>query len=430
MKKQKFLFAIMTSLLAVSMTLSGTLGIVAKAAGAGDSGIKPYSVYNTDPENADWVTVNSLQYDMISEEGQERWYYFQTEAGKLTLDLKAPYSGDVDYSISLYSYNSAEANPYVLVAKAQTKGTAKEHIARQVDAGIYYVEVEGVSGYDEVNSFQLGIGYTAVYEAPEIDDDFRTPNAVTVPFSITGTMDNPYDHDYIKFTVSEEATVLFSLSDNSSSGSNYRVDIYNGSGKYLDYMNQGEGTMSFTPGNYYACISATKYSGAGASYAFSGTYKEGGDSGNTGDPKDPDEPEDPDEGTTAVSKVNITKAGDAFIDYDGRGPFWRIHTSQTITGTAYDASGNPVPDANIEIQIVVEDGTITRKASGTTDSNGNFSIYIYVGDGSSWHYRYDTGFSYHYYNIVPINFYSNGTKVNANITKLYHLVDQEYHGGL
>ena len=63
---------------------------------------------NTELDGATVITVNSLQFDKIAEEGQARWYLFQTSAGKLTLDLTTPNSTNVDYDVYLYQYDDAE----------------------------------------------------------------------------------------------------------------------------------------------------------------------------------------------------------------------------------------------------------------------------------------------------------------------------------
>ncbi len=53
--------------------------------------------------------------------------------------------------------------------------------------------------------------------------------------------------------------------------------------------------------------------------------------------------------------------------------------------------------------------------SGTTDSQGNFSITLNLGSAAGQN-QYDTGVSYHYNDVVPIYFYSNGTQIGARET--------------
>lgn len=358
---------------------------------------------NTSADNASLVTVNSMQYDLIAKEKQQRWFYLWSDAGKLTVDLTAPYSTGVDYDVYIYQYNDEEGS-ITLVSGSENEDTADEHFAMMTDAGVYFIMVNGYSGYDAVNSFQLGIGHSSTYDAAEIDDTYATAKTASIPFSITGTIDNAYDHDYVKITVTEAGAVSFTLTNNGSTSNSYRMDVYNAVGTNLGYLPQGyEGTIALNPGNYFLRTRATEYGGDGEStYTLTGSFK------------------------SSASRVTVTKAGDAFIDY-GHGKYWRIiNSANVVTGTAYDANGNPAANANIEIQVDIVKGNETRSVSGTTDSNGNFSIRLNIGDGSG-EYMYDSGVSYHYYDVVPIRFYSNGTRISSDISYIYHFAYQVGH---
>ena len=436
MKRERLL----VTMLAVSMMLSGTPGLTAKATESDntekglmtddtnsikveistaknvvdatvhvdrDPFASTYSFENTDINNAEAITVNSMNYDMIAEAGQQRWYLFWSDAGKLTLDLKTPDSTDVDYDVYLYQYSDDDGGTVTLIDGSENENSADEHVARMIDEGVYFVLVNGYSGYDANHSFCLGVGYSNNLDSAEIDDHFSASTTVSVPFSVTGTIDNAYDHDYIKFTVTEESKMAFSLVNNGSSGNaSYRMDLYNGAGISLGYVPEGyQGTVTLSAGNYYARMSATAYGGDDTStYTVTGSIEAI---------------------PASASRVNVTKAGDAFIDY-GYGTFWRISNSTVVTGTAYDASGYPIANANIEIQVDVVPGNATRLASGITDSQGNFSINLYLGYGLGQN-KYDSGVSYHYYDIVPIRFYSNGTQITSNISSIYHFAYQEMH---
>lgn len=371
-----------------------------------DPSVSAYSFGNTDINNAEAITVNSMNYDMIAEAGQQRWYLFWSDAGKLTLDLTAPDSTNVDYDVYLYQYSDDDGGTVTLIDGSENNNSADEHVARMIEEGVYFVLVNGYSGYDANHSFRLGVGYSNNLDSAEIDDHFNASTAVSVPFSVTGTIDNAYDHDYIKFTVTEESKMAFSVVNNGSSGNAYRMNLYNGAGISLGYVPEGyQGTVTLSAGNYYARMYATAYGGDDTStYTVTGTIEEI---------------------PASAARVNVTKAGDAFIDY-GYGKFWRISNSAVVTGTAYDASGYPIANANIEIQVDVVPGNTTRVASGTTDSQGNFSINLYLGYGLGQN-KYDSGVSYHYYDIVPIRFYSNGTRITSNISYIYHFAYQEMH---
>lgn len=368
-----------------------------------DLGIVTYSVDNTDIDHAEIISVNSMSFDMIAEAKQQRWYLFWSDAGKLTIDLSTPESENVDYDVYLYRYNDADDGTITLINGSQKDGTAYEHLAMMVNAGAYFVVVNGYSGYDDVHSFRLGIGYSDTYDSAEIDDDFSTSTVVSVPFNVTGTIDNAYDNDYIKFSVTETGAVTLLVSDNDSSSNEYRMELYDGSGKGLGYLPEGRSAaVSLTAGNYYVRVLASTYAGDNTStYTLSGRF------------------------VKSAASVNVTKAGDVFINY-GQGNFWRIDGSAVVTGTAYDASGNVMPNTNIEIKVNVVPNNATLSASGTTDSNGNFSIYLVIGNGQG-RYRYDSGVSYHYYDVAPITFYSNNVPIKSNISSIYHFAYQIMH---
>lgn len=368
-----------------------------------DLGIATHSVDNTDIDHAEVISVNSMSFDMIAESKQQRWYLFWSEAGKLTIDLSTPESTNVDYDVYLYRYNDADDGTISLINGSEKNGTAYEHLAMMVDSGAYFVVVNGYSGYDAEHSFRLGIGYSDTYDSAEIDDDFSAATVVSVPFEVTGTIDNAYDNDYIKFTVTETGAVTFLVSDNNSSNNDYRMELYNGSGKGLGYLPEGRSAaVSLTAGNYYVRVLTSTYAGDNTStYTLSGKF------------------------VKSAASVNITKAGDAFIDY-GQGKFWRIDGSAVVTGTAYDANGNPMPNTNIEIRVNVIQNDAVITASGTTDSNGNFSIRLVIGNGVG-EYEYDSGVSYHHYDVVPITFYSNNVPIKSNISRIYHFAYQIMH---
>lgn len=260
--------------------------------------IVTYSVDNTDIDHSELISVNSMSFDMIAEQNQQRWYYFWSEAGKLTIDLTTPESENVDYDVYLYRYSDDDDGTVDYINGSQKNGTSNEHIAMMVNPGVYFVVVNGYSGYDAEHSFRLGIGYSDTYDSAEIDDDFSSAKVVSVPFNVTGTIDNAYDNDYIKFTVTETGAVKLLVSDNNSSNNDYRLELYNGSGKGLGYLPEGRAaSVSLTAGNYYVRVFASTYADDNTStYTLSGSF------------------------VKSAASVVVTKAGDAFIDY-GQGKF-------------------------------------------------------------------------------------------------------------
>lgn len=355
---------------------------------------------NTDANNATIVDTNSVNFDMISEEGQQRWYALYSENGKITLDLTADNSANVDYDLYLWEYDD-EIGEINLIAASENENVAKEHIAMMVNQGVYFVLVNGYSGYDALNDYKLGIGYSDSYDSNEIDDTLSDAVVMQLPFGVNGTIDNMFDYDFVKFSLPQSGAVTLSLNNNGNNNI-YRMDLYNSAGNAIGYLTQGQsGRATLAAGNYYIRTSATSFVSASDTYSISCSF------------------------STSASRVNITSAGNAYINY-GQGQYWRIENSATVTGTAYDNNGNPIPNANIEIRVPVVVGNAVKTATTTTDNQGNFSVVLNLGSGAG-QYMYDSGVSYHYYDVVPIYFYSNGTQINSNITKIYHFAYSIYH---
>lgn len=98
----------------------------------------------------------------------------------------------------------------------------------------------------------------------------------------------------------------------------------------------------------------------------------------------------------------------------------------TVTGLAKDASGAPAFNAPITVYIQTKLNNKIYSGTGTTSSNGTFSVTIngiQPAIGQNLFYGYA---STHYYDIIPLLVYSGGTQLNANDNSLYHFAYSIY----
>lgn len=354
---------------------------------------------NTDPNNARVIQVNSLVNDVIAEAGQQRWYIFGANAGKLTLNLDFKNSSNVDYDLYLYKYDDTNGT-INLVDGIETTDNV-EHFACMVEDGVYFVFVNGYSGYDAVNPYTLGVVLSVYYDQQEVDDRLHEAHVINdLEFSITGTIDNQFDIDYQKFTITHPGKLYISLSNNGSGKNTYNAKILNAEGIEVGELKQNEKYSITAPlGTYYFKVSCTDFGGDYTStYTLNGEHR-----------------------TTAAS-VEVTHAGDALQpieDYIG-GPYWRVYSDSHVQGRAYDSDGNAMPYADVIIEVGIVRNNLKVRAYGRADSQGYFNIQLNIGDGIGQNATLVQGKFLHRYDIVPVKFFSNNAEVSSDVTHFYH----------
>lgn len=279
-----------------------------------------------------------------------------------------------------------------------------EHFSRMVDAGIYFVLVNGYSGSDAQHPFTLGTVLSVYYDDQEVDDRLQDAfNLTSQSYSVTGTIDNQFDIDIQQYSVSEAGRMYFTLRNNGSSNNIYAMELLDSYGRILATLNQNtKYNVDLPKGIYFFKVFCSTY---GSDY--SSTYTLSGDI------------------RRSAAKVKITHAGDAprpIEDYKD-GPYWRVTSTSYVSGIAYDANGYILPNADIVIIVTTKPNDLDVYATGKTDSQGNFKIQLNLGGGYGT-YVYSTGISRHYYDIVPVSFQSNGKTIPADVDYFYHLAYQ------
>lgn len=357
---------------------------------------------NTSANDARAIQTNSLVNDAITEEGQQRWYFFLAEAGKLTLNLDFTNSTSVDYDLYLYLYDDTSGT-ISLIDGTETSNHI-EHFSKIVDTGIYFVLVNGYSGYDATNPYTLGTVLSTSYDAQEVDDRFQDAyDIASLEFNVTGTIDNRFDADIQKYTVSKTGRMYISLTNNGSTNNIYAVDLLNENGVKLAFLNQNtKYTIDIPQGTYYFKVYCSTFGGD-----YTSTYSLKG------------------EVRTQAARAEVTHAGDAdqpIVDYVD-GPYWRVYGTSYVEGLAYDSNGYIMPNA--DVTIIVDTKTYGKISnSGRTDSQGKFKIQLNIGNGKGDYSYISSVNSIHYYDIVAVDFKSNGTEIRSNVDYFYHFAYQ------
>lgn len=358
---------------------------------------------NTDYNNARIIQVNSIVNDAITEEKQQRWYAFGANAGKLTLDLDMRKCSNVDYDVYLYQYDDNEGTITMIDGMAGNRNV--EHFARMVDSGVYFVLVNGYSGYDAAQPYSLGVVLSTYYDEHEVDDRLQDAYVLSsMNYSVTGTIDNQFDVDIQQYSVTKAGRLYFTLRNNGSTGNIYAIELMDSYGNSLATLNQNKKyNVDLPEGIYFFKVFCSTYgSDYNSTYTLSGETRSG------------------------AARVEVTHAGDApkpIQDYKD-GPYWRVYSNSYVEGIAYDANGHIAPNADISIIVTVVNGNQDVYANGKTDSQGKFRIQLNIGDGVGEYTYYASGISRHYYDIVPVSFESNGKRISADIDHFYHFAYQ------
>ena len=360
---------------------------------------------NTTPDGAIYIAPGTQTSGYITAEGESRWFLTNVDSPLKLTALMNP-GAAVDYDLTLYKLD--EATGILTRVSYSQKGNGQyEQLSHVADPGYYFVLVQSYVGSDTVNPFTLYVGLSDSYDANEPDDNpWFAKNQGSKTFSSSQNIDNFLDEDWTKISLPRNAPVRLLLNNPSAYGE-YRLDLYDANLNSLGYLGQNsQGQVQLPAGDYYIRVWAPSSFDLTTPYTLSVSYQ-------TAD-------------VTRVSISNIASDGgvQGFINY-GYGDKWRIKNNITISGRAFDASGNPVANAPVTAALRVTINQQIFQASTTTDSLGYFSVSLNNLTSAAGNYSYyNNGLSIHYYDIIPIVFFSGDKQVSANIDSLYHFAYQ------
>ncbi|RDU23846.1 hypothetical protein [Anaerosacchariphilus polymeriproducens] len=222
---------------------------------------------HTTPDTAIYLDSSYLS-KLITDSASdtENWYYFNMSSkNKISVILEQPSDGD--YDIYLYQYK--EDGTLSLISYSIYGGSSMENLSAVGEAGYYFLRVVPVKAAANENvTYRFMIAPIATYDSCEPDDipDFATE--YTDYINTNNTIDNGYDEDWSKLTVSSDGTYLVSLS-NIPAESTYNIYIYDASFNGLGNMScsaNKSGSISLGTGSYYICVASEKGFNAAASY--------------------------------------------------------------------------------------------------------------------------------------------------------------------
>ncbi len=176
-------YIIMMSLFCITLAVSAK----DRGIGLGIPAEKGLAVVNTDFHHARIIPVNSTADDVLEEAGQQRWYAFASDEGRLTLELSFDDSREVDYAMYLYRYDS-ERGRITMIDRMSSSENAK-NVVCAVETGIYFAAVSGAFEYDAEHPYTLEVTLSDNKKYGAVDEIQDTYAWTSLNFNITGTVD-------------------------------------------------------------------------------------------------------------------------------------------------------------------------------------------------------------------------------------------------
>lgn len=346
------------------------------------------------------IDINDTVIDILEGPYTAKGYLFYNPTPqKLTVHLINP----VPYGLYLAKIDENTLEFTDIVYSLYDDGRDQQ-LSQIADEGIYYIEVASFEEYDPNNPFGFYIVQSPNYDSNEPDDNAWQSNLHTDVISIQGTIDNSIDQDWILYNVTQRKALDLRLDNNSSS--KYYVTIYNGSLQELATFSQNQTYyLEFAPGVFFIKIESLGGYDPQSYYKF--TIKE---------------PQIP-------YRVQVTKIGsmsdiEGYTNY-GYGYMWRVQYFMDVQGVLKDKNGKPI--ANETIQVITRSGVNNTydDTMVTTNEKGEFSAPLSL-EHAVGRYSYYNGWSTHYFDIIPLWFYSprTGELLISNESDVYHFAYQ------
>lgn len=366
---------------------------------------------NNTPGDALFIQLNNLHTQFISAEGEQDWYFTQVESRmKVTPFLQQPDNNEVDYDMKFYKLvqTTTSASLELVMESAYPVATGlPEQRSEVLDPGYYFMQVVPFKGYDASKPYIFGISGVSTYDAGEPNDHVSQSLALGNSFDYNGTLDNAIDSDWFYYIVSQDDQVVSFNLDNISNEGDYKFALYLYKGGSLNFVRTFDQDTAYSfalPVNEYLIRVFPNGTGTDTNYRFSMKNRSK---------------------VKSVSVNSITtndgKGGNVSYQY---GRHWRVYTSMTATGYAFDAKGRTVPNAPVTITFLNPTSTkpTPQTAQGVTDANGKYTITLSLPHASG-ELTYDNWVSMHYFDLAGLTVASE----DANKTLvIYHFAYSVY----
>lgn len=163
---------------------------------------------NTDPNYAYIITNGSVIQGTIENANEFRWYAF-------VLNVTSKYSiwlqmvSTLDADLYIFEYDSTTGQLGLIGGSATDGAGVAEFSTDVLTAGIYFV---AVSGYESTGNFAFAYCESTADVEYEVNDTLSSATTISLSTDITGVIDNPYDFDFYKFTLTAPTIVRYSIS--------------------------------------------------------------------------------------------------------------------------------------------------------------------------------------------------------------------------
>lgn len=211
-------------------------------------------------------TANSLQNNYrysasIDNEGEMKFCEFAlTEKAKVSVYVQMAASLNAD--VYLFSYEESSDSLVFVTGSAKTGKGVAEYMTSVLEAGTYYIAFSGQEGTGNFNFTYYQSNADIDYE---LNDSISTASMLTLDRSLSGVIDNPYDLDYYKLTVTCPTLVECFFSNSMGYSLSYKA--YSGEGANLSMLSVGTNLMRLLPGTYYFLVQ-----GGTNTYSTTSTY--------------------------------------------------------------------------------------------------------------------------------------------------------------
>ncbi|ATB39820.1 hypothetical protein CYFUS_005268 [Cystobacter fuscus] len=352
---------------------------------------------NNTPGTAQYLDLNTQVSAPLATPGEQAWYYVYVPAnGKVTAFLQTVNNASLDYDLYLYKYNPVDGSlaPQAYSFYAPTHYEQASTSAATGD--FYFIMVHAYQGADPVNPYTLAVLYSSLPDVDEPNDNPWQARSAVDGVTAIRTLDNGFDEDWTRITLTQENTFAFSLSTAATGA--YQLHLFgtNIHGAPLATVNKNtQAAFTLSPGTWYVRVLSLDSVLPAEPYTLRVAVAAGA--------------------LTDVKVLNHAGVED-YINY-GQGPSWRIQTAATFQGVLKDRYGRVLP--NTPVNLVVYTPSTYRKetsASGLSDANGAFSIPVDL-PAALGTLPYDFVFGAEYYDLANFRLSADGVSVGRH---LYH----------
>lgn len=337
----------------------------------------------------------------------------QSYGGKITAYMQVPQNSGIDYNISLFKQDESTGD-LKFVAGCDYPEMSNEIFSYISDSGVYIVAIGLKKLETSPEPYQFILMNSLSYSSNEPNDNLYQIKEYKFGEEYKDTIDNPLDEDYYHFTIPENGKYKLNI-NNPSANVNLRAVVQDSNLAVKSDTNTN-GTFEIELEKGFHIIRFFAEQGFDPNTEYSFTLQ----NANAVEKKQPVR--------AVITKiVSDQGANGSTVPYP-EGRKWRVKGGFTAYGVLYDKDGNPVPNEHIFIGTNTKLSDKSHIGEGDTNENGEFIIKVSNLDPARGDYMYDTGVSYHYYDIISfVVLTPDATVLDCNIYDLYHFAYSIYH---